>query len=370
MFIAKKISLVFILFFVIVTFGGIIYYFISKTENKAPEKVIEKENDEIIQEHLNRNFSAWVVDWQVDSGLKDLDRISSEGLELNNLQIFAAYFDENNHLFITEEFNRLVEQTMKMKPNGLGDTYITLVNDRILPDGTSIQKDQSIIEQLMHSADSRNKHINEIIETVNRYNFDGIEIDYEKVQQEDWDDLSNFISELNQELSENGKKLRVVLEPSVPIEELTLPQGPIYVMMAYNLYGYHSGPGPKADLSFISSTSKKLKQLEGSNYIAFSAGGFVWKEDGTITAITEKQAVELAQFSNNPPVRDSESGSLSFKYQDENKSQNTVWYADGQTLHQWAEVAEQEGIKNVAIWRLGDLQESTLNFFFKETRKD
>ncbi|WP_409344172.1 hypothetical protein [Paenibacillus sp. MBLB4367] len=65
----------------------------------------------------------------------------------------------------------------------------------------------------------------------------GVEIDYEKIRDSDWSKVGIFYEELYRRLQAMGKTLRIVLEPRAPIERLTLPEGPVYVMMAYNLYG-------------------------------------------------------------------------------------------------------------------------------------
>ena len=43
--------------------------------------------------------------------------------------------------------------------------------------------------------------------------------------------------------------LHVVLEPRFPFD-VKLPDGPHYTVMAYNVHGYHSGPGAKATFLF------------------------------------------------------------------------------------------------------------------------
>src|SRR5690606_32889434 len=116
-----------------------------------------------------------------------------------------------------------------------------------------------------------------IVALVEAYDLDGVEIDYERIGDGDWDNMTAFIAALYQELSARGLSLRVVLEPRAPIERLSLPRGPVYVMMAYNLYGSHSGPGPKADDAFIRQLAKRMDRLPGSqNRIAFATGGFDW----------------------------------------------------------------------------------------------
>lgn len=315
------------------------------------------------QNQLNRRelpleLSAWIVDWQWRSGLDDLGSIAEN---LASLQLFAAYFDDSDDLYFTEGMKEALPEVLEgIQSNERSHIYLTVVNDIWGKDGTAVQKDTKLITRLVATEESRNKHINDLLDIVDKYNLGGLELDYEKIDDKDWNVVLNLYTDLYQRLDEKGKSLRVILEPRTPIERLSLPEGPEYVMMAYNLYGTHSGTGPKADDAFIRELAGRMNQVPGNNVIAFATGGFDWVEEGMTTSVTEKRAENLAQESMVLPKRDAESGSLYFGYQDVTGAQHTVWYADDVTLSQWIHVSQEAGYNKVALWRLGDLGEGTL----------
>lgn len=283
---------------------------------------------------------------------------------LSSVQVFAAYFDHTNHLFYTPENKEAIPKIMKIAAQGSAvNVDLSIVNDQFKKDGTAIQKDSELITKLMSTAKSRRAHIKDIVNMVNEYDFHGVEIDYEKIKDEDWDNVSAFYEELYQKLKSMGKPLRIVLEPRAPIEKINLPKGPTYVMMAYNLYGSHSGPGPKADFAFIDKMAKKMDQLPGEHAMAFATGGFDWPATGKIVALTEQEAFKLSKKSLRPPKRDAASGALYFDYLDEKKGKHTVWYADGKTLSQWIDQSKKAGYYKVALWRLGGFEQTTLDYF-------
>lgn len=303
-------------------------------------------------------LSAWITDWQWKSGVDDLLYL---GDSLDSLQLFAAYFDEQDHLYFTDEMKQGMPQILNLTGNnGLTDVTLTVVNDRFDRQGQVVQKDPELITRLVASKTSRKRHIDELVNMVNKYGFGGIEIDYERISNKDWKNVCLFIAELYDRLDAEGKTLRVVLEPKTKVGTLPLPKGPVYVMMAYNLYGTHSGPGPKADNELITQLAKKMKKIPGDHVIALSLGGFDWSDNGQVKALTEKQAIKLVQSSLSIPVRDTNSGSLHFNYKDANGIQHTVWYADSETLSQWMDVAAKAGISNIALWRLGEIGDGTL----------
>ncbi|RED61595.1 glycosyl hydrolase family 18 protein [Cohnella lupini] len=330
----------------------LLYLIRRETSNEAQAtvaKVPEKE----------RRISAWIADWHWESGLTDLKAVARK---LDSLQVFSAYFDDRDRLFFTEEAREGLPEIVKaMRMNGDAEIYLTLVNDILYSDGSEIQKDSDIISRLMATEESRTKHIEDIVTTMDAYGFHGVEIDYEKIADVDWENVVDFISSLCERLNPSGRTMRVVLEPRAPIESLRLPEGPAYVMMAYNLFGNHSGPGPKADHNFIKKLTARMNSLPGDPYVALSTGGFDWvSETGEATGITEQRAVELSRLSSVSPKRDSGSGSVFFDYIDDNGIEHTVWYADDETLSQWIETASQAGYTRIAIWRLGELSRDTL----------
>lgn len=306
-------------------------------------------------------LSAWLADWQWQDGVRDLQEAAAG---LDSLQLFAAYFDESDRLTFTDAFKTgltSIRETAAANPEMRID--LTIVNDILFEDGRESQKDSELITRLLADSDERSRHANEIIDTANQYGFGGVELDYEKVNDDDWDNFSAFVTELYNRLKAQGMTLRVVLEPRAPVEKLNLPSGPSYVMMAYNLYGNHSGPGPKADKAFIRKLAARLSYLPGEPYLALATGGFDWTGGkGTAKGITELQAAELAKLSSDPPQRDADSGSLKFQYKDSEGVKHTVWYADEKTISWWIELARLAGHSNIAIWRLGGLSDGSNRF--------
>jgi spore germination protein len=149
-----------------------------------------------------------------------------------------------------------------------------------------------------------------------------------------------------------------VLESRSPISKGDLPSGPEYVMMAYNLYGQGTDPGPKADNQFIRDLAAKMNSLKGDKCMAFATGGFDWDSNGTVQDLTESDAYDLSKNSHDLQ-RDTQSGALHFTYQAKDGI-HTVWYADGETLAGWFNLSRSLGYGNVALWKMGGNRPETL----------
>lgn len=304
-------------------------------------------------------LSAWITDWQWKTGITDGEQLRSE---LEEIYLFAAYFNQEDELHFTSDFEKGLAELQKISRNEERTRRIlTIVNDRFDVDGTAEQKDSKLISRIVATPVSRSLHIEQILAVVSQHGFRGVELDYEKVHKEDWANLCALYKELYERLQADGFSLRIVLEPGISSSSMELlPAGPDYVLMAYNLYGGHSGPGPKADYTLIRKLADKLHGIPGEHAIALSVGGFDWAQDGKVVSLTEKRAVELTRLISEEPKRDPSSGALYFEYTDDQGSSHTVWYADGKTLSSWMDTARDEGITKIALWRLGDMEEETL----------
>ncbi|ARF17543.1 glycosyl hydrolase [Sporosarcina sp. P3] len=307
-------------------------------------------------------FSAWVTEWQWQSGVEDLRQVHG----VHRAQVFAAYFDEEDHVYLRDKMDDAIAAMKKLSKERNIPLDLTIVNDQFLPNGTVVHKDPELIGRLVETPESRERHIDNILNYIDAYQFEGLEIDYENINKDDLPNLLQFYKELYDVLQAQGKPLRIIVEPNLHVEQYHFPTGPVYVMMAYNLYGSHSEPGPKANDEFIRTVVKKMNTLPGQPIIALSAGGFSWQHGSDETKpLTETEAEELAKKSKVIPIRDPSSGSMYFDYKDKYGKAFTVWYGDQQTLYQWIKIAAEEGQTRVSLWRMGGMETSTLEFLNK-----
>ena len=310
-------------------------------------------------ESLKGELAVWTVYWDLDNGLKEFIHISDK---LSSVSAFEAYFDSDGDIIIPEklaEKQKTVSDAARKKNVNL---YLTIVNDVVEDDGNIVQKDSGIIRKLLNDAE-RSGHIDDIIDAVKCGGYFGVEVDYEKIEEDTWNYFSVFCGELYERCRIEGIDLRVILEPKAPLDRYSLPDGPEYVMMAYNLYGQGTEPGPKADFDFIKALSEKMNYVSGKKWIAFSTGGFDWKDGGETVSVTETQVLELVNVNQVIPSRDEQSGCLYFYYTDNDGREHTVWYADNVTLDLWTAKAKECGYSNIFLWRLGGNLSATLEQF-------
>lgn len=293
--------------------------------------------------------STWLAYWDLDAGEKDLRKVNKK---LDQLSYFGAYFDDRDHIVIPQELADKKTELNKKRKTYI--TYLSIVNDRKNPDGSVVLKDPEVLRRIFADEVALAKHADEIVALTMEGGYDGIEIDYERIWTDEKIGLSfvEFIRVLQEKALANNLKLRVVLEPSTPFSSACFIEGPEYVVMLYNLFGLHSGPGPKANKGFIKKTITRMGPLPGNKSIALATGGCLWGDNGEKRFLREVDAKDLAKSHKAKPIRDEESQCLVFNYTDKEASYQ-VWYADAKTINYWISVAKEQGVNNVSLWRLG-----------------
>lgn len=295
-------------------------------------------------------ISAWLAYWDLAANEKELNSL---GNKLEKLSYFGAYFDKNDHIFVPKELSDKKSELKKKK--GKYETYLTFINDKQNLDGSLILKDTEVLRKLFAHDESMENHIDEIIAMTLRGGYDGIEIDYERIWKDEkiGQSFLRFTDKLYAKAVKNNLKLRIVLEPSAPFSATGFIKGPEYVVMVYNLYGLHSGPGPKANKEFIKKTITRMEALPGEKSVAFATGGCMWVYNGAKNLLTEVEARTLAVTYDLERMRDEESQCVVFDYKDDLGVSYQVWYADVRTLNYWISVAKEAGVNNISLWRLG-----------------
>jgi hypothetical protein len=311
-------------------------------------------------------YSAWIPEWAMSMALREANA-QREGLE--SVQIFAVYFDKDDILFLSEqmthwlgeEFDRFSGTFTQMEGGRRIPLYLSVVNDVYDKRGTSF-KDPDIVSRLLRTKEARNAHIDALLGLLDRWPFDGLEIDYERVKQEDWRIFLSFCRDLHEKLEARGKSLRVVLEPQKKYFSEKFPSGPEYVIMAYNLFGTHSEPGPKAAPRFIKEIASWAETMDVMPRLALATGGFLWDMNTKqVRGITESEANLTMQREGAVPKRDEESGYLVFQFPPNSSAPQIVWFADGETLAFLVSSAKQSGFKDFALWRFAGNRIFSLN---------
>lgn len=295
-------------------------------------------------------LTVWSAYWDCED---DIDTLKEGMDDLEQISLFEAYF-KDGELTIPDATERMLKKIRLRDVLQDKTIFLSVVND-VEKNGKTIQKDTEILKERMGSEESALEHAQELVRLAADNGYDGIEIDYEKIRSDMdlWNDFIRFEKLLLEEAEKAQIPVRIVLEPSTPVEELDFPKEASYVVMCYNLYGNGTEPGPKADLDFLSELYEKFKDLPDVSF-ALSNGGFDW-ESGSDSPVQKKriEIEELLKKSGATPERDADSGALYFTYEEKGR-QHEVWYADEETLGTWTETLQtlSGGKAKISLWRI------------------
>lgn len=295
--------------------------------------------------------TVWYPYW--DNATAD-EELALIGDGCDTVCFFASYYDKNNVPFIPDDITRACKRLSDSGQLTGKKTYLTFVNDKLLDKGSSL-KDTTLLYSLFGTGEKAEQHAKDCIQLTKSLGCEGIEIDYEAIKKdaELWKCFNSFTHILAEQARAEGMPLRIVFEPSAPIGSYDWPSYPEYVMMCYNLYGFGTEPGPKADVTFVREMAEKMKALPGEINLAFANGGFDFAGDGSVKQINLSNITQILNDTKITPSRDESSGALFFVYTDGSGLSHEIWYADQETMQLWMETAQNCGIDRVSVWRLG-----------------
>ena len=319
----------------------------EKMESQIQEDIGYTEDNGYIEDDGRWNC-AWYVYWDLD--VWDEFLLLTEERELSSVSMFSCYFSEDGQLYVPPGLSALEEMAEEL---AFPVAYLSFTNDVQHTDGSATQKDPEFLRDLWADAERTEETAEEMLTMTKSVGADGIEIDFENITEQGlWEDYIRFLELVWDKAQTEELSMRVVLGVNTPVEDLSFPTGPEYSVMCYNLYGTHSGPGPKADEDFLKKTAEKFSKLQNVTY-ALATGGFEWNDDVVTRSLTQEAAETLAEEYECELGRDKSSGALYYIYQ-ANGERYTVWYADVQTLAAWRSIIlnVDSGAK-FDLWRVG-----------------
>lgn len=233
--------------------------------------------------------------------------------------------------------------------------------------------DHKRVDSVIASKEARKKHINDLINLVEKNNFDGIDIDYEALKTYQKDDFSLFIKELSKELHKRNKILGVAIHPKTSENNPAEDNGShaqdlrkigryadqLY-FMTYLEHGAFSQPGPIGSLSWMEEVIKygTYQIPKHKAYLGIGLMGAQWTKnpDGSYTPTNSEMSfldiLSRVNTYNLVPIWDEESKTPYLTFS-ESKKENIIWFENAESVKLRVDLAKRYGTGGVALWRLG-----------------
>jgi spore germination protein len=312
---------------------------------------------------------GWIPFWDQENAFKSF---SSHADKFDFVSLFWYRIDKNGKVTTykdAKEDQKIIDYAKKHKVK-----VLALVAN--LPDDSEGGDwDAKRVDRVISSAQARKKHINELLQMVERKKFDGIDIDYEALKGHQRENFSLFIEELAGELHERGKILGVAIHPKtaeyLPEEDngsqaqdlirLAKAADQLY-FMTYLEYGKFSPPGPPGSIGWIEKVMRYAVDrlgvprekvymgvgLMGVRWQLESNGGYTGEQDD----IPYQQIHNITQNKKIQPSWDDPSRTPFIRYS-ENNVTSVLWFENKDSIVQRFDLAKRLGVEGIAFWRLG-----------------
>ncbi|MDA8193346.1 MAG: glycosyl hydrolase family 18 protein [Thermaerobacter sp.] len=215
-------------------------------------------------------------------------------------------------------------------------------------------------DAVLHQAATRTAAVKNIVSLVTKNQYAGVNIDFQLLKSSDRQDLTLFMQQLYQAMP-NGKVISMSVVP------LTSQNGQrsaydyaaldkvlsAVVLMAYDLHGDGTAPGPVSPYAWVSqSISQAIKDgiSPSKLYLGIANYGYLWTAGSTkATTIPLKVMYQhkYGSFTWNPTYKEAydryTSGGVS----------HIIWFVSDRAAADRIRLAEQNHLAGVAFWRIG-----------------
>ncbi len=289
-------------------------------------------------------MQAWVVYFDAERGLAE---VSEFGDLFDRISLFAYELTPQGRPRPAPGVAMMIPRFLRLAEERGFAPWVTVVNDVRYSSDSAILKDPDLVHQLIADTERRQSHARALAEEVASDGFTGLHLDYEMLAETDSAAFRYFVQELRKELHAAGLGLEVVIEPSRG--PLPVPNTTSVSVMGYDLFGPHSGPGPRATPSFVSSLRNRASgDADSAAGLALAVGGFAWEPGGEVRPLDWAHARELlaeAPEALRSDVDDVPNARL--------EDGTEVWFEDSESLLSKWDAAWESGFRRLLLWRLG-----------------
>ena len=303
--------------------------------------------------------AAYYVSWDVQS-LSSLRRNTSK----INLLIPEWFFLDPN----TDTLQVVIDQKALSLMHAAGVKITPLLTNNV---DDTFRGD--IVHSILHDPAKKARLIHDIESALDRYHFNGINIDFEELKESTDETLVSFQKELYTQLHAKGYLVtQNVSAFNSDYDYAGLSRYNDYIfLMAYDEHMSESAPGPVSSQKWIEAAVDDMvkKQVPPQKIVLGIAGyGYDWSK-GKASDITYQEALVNARDNQSKVVYDNDTYNLSYSYADDNNAPHQVYFTDAATNFNTLRFAAESNLAGTALWRLGSEDSRLWDFYNKPMGK-
>jgi peptidoglycan-N-acetylglucosamine deacetylase len=228
--------------------------------------------------------------------------------------------------------------------------------------------DNAILKNTLGNTEKRNQLISDIASALNKYQLQGINIDFEEWDEYTSNDVLQFQKQLYDTLHAQHK---IVSQDIVPIDNgdedaIKLAANNDYVfLMAYNQHWSGSQAGSICEQRWLEKVlDEATSKIPSEKIVLCLAGfGYDWKENSEGIAVKYAEALSLALNNKVSVDFNNDTYNSHFNYTDENKDYHEVYFFDAAGIFNTMRLSDEMETAGTALWRLGSEDERMWTFY-------
>ncbi|MFI5213840.1 MAG: polysaccharide deacetylase family protein [Gemmatimonadales bacterium] len=297
--------------------------------------------------------AAFYTVWQ-RNGLPSLE-VNAE--RLTHLMPEWMHLSRDGSGLDTRDFDPLLEpdnQTVMKVARNYGLTVLPILNN-----AENRQFDAERAALMLRSPARRRAVALKVRDFIATNGFDGVNVDFEQLHQEDYPRLPAFIAELRAVLPESAA-VTVDIEASMPtaLAARLARTASFVVLMAYAQNGPENDPGPLASVPWFDSVLTRFGGAipQAKRVIGIGNYGVDWTRGvGGVPLGVNGAWVQARRHLADGDSVDFDDVALNptFVYRGDSTDTHEVWFLDAVSAYDHLLIARQHGVAGTALWLLG-----------------
>ncbi|HEY5368832.1 MAG TPA: glycosyltransferase [Hanamia sp.] len=223
--------------------------------------------------------------------------------------------------------------------------------------------DGKLLHYLLKDTAVGNSFIRQIADTLSFYHFDGINVDFEEINEKSNEPLTAFQKKLYETLHARNMLVTMDVEPKNDDYDYTKlsAYNDYIILMAYDESNSSTGPGPISSQKWIEdAVSWTADRIDPAKIIVGVAGfGYTWSDGANPLPLTYNDAINRAKALNAKIIYDNNTYNLHYNYESADSDDSTenihheVWFTDAATTFNVLRFSDEFPTAGTALWRLG-----------------
>ncbi len=281
----------------------------------------------------------------------------SSGKELNdNIQSFTdiafRWYETNEYGHLYYEYKDDYQSVLEFVSGCGVNTHLSVV-----------LMDSNKLHQLLSNSKNRKMLIGNLMDQVNKYGYDGVNIDFEFINANDAVNFTTFLKELKVSLGVN-KELSVAVFART--ESDRWPTGYDYtkigatadrvVVMAYDYHYKTSAAGAVAPLWWVEKVVEYMTAHIPPQkiFLGMATYGYDWSSNGGAQTVTAEKLAAIKTKYQVTEHFDSKSMSPYFTYRDGNGNSHEIWMENERSLQGKFDQVTEARLGGISFWRIGN----------------